>query len=81
MKNLFRSLAAIALAVSGLLAVVSAPASAGTGKKSVVCYRLVSNKVHAKRFDTKGGVCPKPWSKHKPKPKAAPPAGGLQGSN
>jgi phosphate transport system substrate-binding protein len=78
MKNLFRSLAAVALAVAGLLAVVSAPASAGTKDKSVVCYRLVSNKVKAKRFEIKGGVCPKPWSKHKPKPKA--PAGSLMGS-
>src|ERR1700693_2269517 len=81
MKNLFRSLAAVALAVAGLLAVVSAPARAASHKKSVVCYRLKSNKVQSKRFDTKGGVCPKPWSKHKPKPKSAPPAGGLQGSN
>ncbi len=81
MKNLFRSLAAVALAVAGLLAVVSAPASAASHKKSVVCYRLKSNKVQSKRFDTKGGVCPKPWSKHKPKPKTTPPAGGLQGSN
>jgi phosphate transport system substrate-binding protein len=76
-KNLFRSLAAVALAVAGLLAVVSAPASAGTShKKAVVCYRLKSNKVQSKRYETKGGVCPKGWSKHRPKPK--PP---LQGSN
>lgn len=82
MKNLFRSLAAVALAVAGLLAVVSAPASAAPKKeKSVVCYRLVSNKVKAKRFETKGGVCPKPWSKTKPKPKKTAPAGSLQGSN
>jgi phosphate transport system substrate-binding protein len=83
MKNLFRSLAAVALAVAGLLAVVSAPASAGPAKKSVICYRLISNRVHAKRFETKGGVCPKPWSKHKPKPKTTTTTqpGGLQGSN
>ncbi|MGB8197043.1 MAG: substrate-binding domain-containing protein [Acidimicrobiales bacterium] len=81
MKNLFRSFAAVALVIAGLLAVVSAPASAGTAKKSVVCYRLVSNKVKAKRFDTKGGVCPKPWSKTKPKPKKTAPVGSLQGSN
>ena len=81
MQKLFRSLAAVALAVAGLLAVVSAPASAGTAKKSVVCYRLISNKDTAKRFDTKGGVCPKPWSKHKQKPKKTAPSGGLQGSN
>ena len=80
MKNLFRSLAAVALAVAGLLAVVSAPASAGTShKKSVVCYRLRSNKVQSKRYVTKGGVCPKGWSKHRPKPK--PVASGLQGTN
>src|SRR5665213_1774155 len=78
-KNLFRSLAAVALAVAGLLAVVSAPASAGTShKKTVVCYRLKSNKVQSKRYETKGGVCPKGWSKHRPKPKSAAP---LQGSN
>jgi phosphate transport system substrate-binding protein len=82
MKNLFRSLAAVALAVAGLLTVVSAPASAGTTKnKSVVCYRLKSNKVQSKRYETKGGVCPKGWSKHKPKPKTTAPSGGLMGSN
>jgi phosphate transport system substrate-binding protein len=82
MKNLFRSLAAVSLAVAGLLAVVSAPASAGTTKsKSVVCYRLVNNKVQTKHVKTKGGVCPKPWSKHKPKPTTTPTSGGLMGSN
>ena len=83
MKNLFRSLAAVALAVAGLLAVVSAPASAATHKKSVVCYRLKSNKVQSKRYETKGGVCPKGWSKHKPKTTTTttPATGGLQGSN
>jgi phosphate transport system substrate-binding protein len=80
MKNLFRSFAAVALVIAGLLAVVSAPASAGTKNKSVVCYRLKSNKVQSKRFETKGGVCPKPWSKHKPKPKKTAPVGGLMGS-
>ena len=81
MKNLFRSLAAVTLAVAGLLAVVSAPASAGTKNKSVVCYRLKSNKVQSKRYETKGGVCPRGWSKHRPKPKATAPSGGLMGSN
>src|ERR1700733_8324531 len=81
MQKLFRSLAAVALAVAGLLAVVSAPASAGTKTKSVVCYRLKSNKVQSKRYETKGGVCPKGWSKHKPKPKSTSPVGSLQGSN
>jgi phosphate transport system substrate-binding protein len=81
MKNLFRSLAAVALAVAGLLAVVSAPASAGTKDKSVVCYRLKSNKVQTKRYETKGGVCPSGWSKHKPKPTSTAPSGGLMGSN
>ena len=78
MKNLFRSLAAVALAVAGLLAVVSAPASASTHKKSVVCYRLVNNKVQSKRFEEKGGICPRHWSKHKPKPVTS--SGGLMGS-
>jgi phosphate transport system substrate-binding protein len=81
MKKLFRSFAAVALTIAGLLAVVSAPANAATHKKSVVCYRLKSNKVQSKRYDTKGGVCPKGWSKHKPKPKPTAPTGGLQGSN
>jgi phosphate transport system substrate-binding protein len=79
MKNLFRSLAAVALAVAGLLAVVSAPAGATLAKKSVVCYRLVNNKVQTKRFDTRGGICPRPWSKHRPHPVVI--SGGLQGSN
>jgi phosphate transport system substrate-binding protein len=78
MKNLFRSLAAVALAVAGLLAVASAPASAGTKNKSVVCYRLKSNKVQSKHYETKGGVCPSGWSKHKPKTTA--PVGNLMGS-
>jgi phosphate transport system substrate-binding protein len=81
MKNLFRSFAAVALVIAGLLAVVSAPASAGTKNKSVVCYRLKSNKVQSKRYETKGGVCPAGWSKHKPKPKSTAPVGSLQGSN
>jgi phosphate transport system substrate-binding protein len=81
MKNLFRSFAAVALVIAGLLAVVSAPASAGTKNKSVVCYRLKSNKVQSKRYETKGGVCPSGWSKHKPKPKSTAPVGSLQGSN
>jgi phosphate transport system substrate-binding protein len=79
MKKLFRSLAAGALTVAGLLAVASAPASAGTAKKSVVCYRLSANKVQSKRYVSKGGVCPKGWSKHKPKPTTT--SGGLMGSN
>jgi phosphate transport system substrate-binding protein len=80
MKNLFRSFAAVALVIAGLLAVVSAPASAGTKNKSVVCYRLKSNKVQSKRYENKGGVCPQGWSKHKPKPKSTAPVGGLMGS-
>src|SRR5579863_2631161 len=79
MKNLFRSLAAVALAVAGLLAVVSAPASATLPKKHVTCYRLVNNKVQTRRFFTSGGVCPRPWSKHRPTPH--PPVGSLQGTN
>src|ERR1700677_2016582 len=81
MKNLYRSCAAVVLVIAGLLAVVSAPASAGTKNKSVVCYRLKSNKVQSKRYETKGGVCPKGWSKHKPKPKSTAPVGSLMGSN
>jgi phosphate transport system substrate-binding protein len=79
MKNLFRSLAAVALAVAGLLAVVSPPAGATLPKKHVTCYRLVNNKVQTRRFYTSGGVCPRPWSKHRPTPH--PPVGSLQGTN
>jgi phosphate transport system substrate-binding protein len=79
MKNLFRSLAAVALALAGLLAVVSAPAGATTAKKHVTCYRLVNNRVQTHRFFTRGGTCPRPWSKHRPHSVLI--SGGLQGSN
>jgi phosphate transport system substrate-binding protein len=73
MKNLFRSLAAVVLAATGLLTVLSGPATATTTTtpklKTVTCYRLVNNKVQTKKFHNAAGTCPKPWSKRKPTPK------------
>ena len=72
MKNLLRSLAAVSLAVTGLLTVVSLPvANAATTKKAVTCYRLESNKVHSHKYVTVKGVCPRGWSKKKPEPAVA----------
>ncbi|HVB52550.1 MAG TPA: phosphate ABC transporter substrate-binding protein PstS [Acidimicrobiales bacterium] len=64
MKNLLRSLTALALAISGLLVVVALPASATT--KVVTCFRLEKNVVHTAKFH---GVCGHGWSKKRPKPK------------
>ena len=80
MKNLFRSLAAVSLAVAGLLSVVSLPANAAAKTKTVTCYRLVNNKVQTKKFHNAKGTCAKGWSKHKPTAKPTQP-GSLQGSN
>ncbi|HEY5437524.1 MAG TPA: substrate-binding domain-containing protein [Acidimicrobiales bacterium] len=79
MKNLLRSCAAVALALSGVLIALSAPASAAAKTKSVTCYKLVHNKVQSHKFKNAKGVCGKGWSKHKPKPTQA--IGSLQGSN
>jgi phosphate transport system substrate-binding protein len=64
MKNLLRSLTAIALATSGLLVVMSLPASAAK-TKVVTCFRLENNVVHTAKFH---GSCKAPWSKKRPKP-------------
>src|SRR5665213_2838980 len=48
MKNLLRSLTALALATSGLLVAVALPASAST--KVVTCFKLEKNVVHTKKF-------------------------------
>ena len=81
MKKLTRSMAAVALAVAGLLTIASAPALAGTSKgKTVTCYRLHNNKVQSKKVTDAKGTCPAGWSKHKPKPKTTAP-GSLQGTN
>jgi len=63
MKNLLRSLTALALATSGLLVAVALPASAST--KVVTCFKLEKNVVHTKKFH---GVCAHGWSKKRPKP-------------
>lgn len=64
MKNLFRSLTALALAVGGLLSVVALPAGASS-KKIVTCFRLESNVVHTAKFH---GTCGKGWSTKRPTP-------------
>jgi phosphate transport system substrate-binding protein len=63
MKNLLRSLTALALATSGLLVAVSLPAGATT--KVVTCFRLERNVVHTHKFH---GACGAHWSKKRPKP-------------
>jgi len=65
MKNLLRSLTAIALATSGLLVAVALPASATTKTKIVTCFRLEKNVVHTAKFH---GSCRAGWSKKRPKP-------------
>lgn len=67
MKNLLRSLTALAIATSGLLVAVSMPASAATKTKIVTCFRLEKNVVHTARFH---GHCRTGWSLKRPKPKA-----------
>lgn len=63
MKNLLRSLTALALAASGLLVAVALPAGATT--KVVTCFRLEKNVVHTHRFH---GACGHGWTKKRPKP-------------
>ncbi|HVA52507.1 MAG TPA: phosphate ABC transporter substrate-binding protein PstS [Acidimicrobiales bacterium] len=63
MKNLLRSLTALALATSGLLVAVALPASAST--KVVTCFRLEKNVVHTAKFHR---ACGRGWSKKRPKP-------------
>lgn len=63
MKNLFRSLTAFALAMSGLIIAVSLPA--GASSKVVTCFKLESNVVHTKKFH---GACAAGWSKKRPTP-------------
>ncbi|MEO9180204.1 MAG: substrate-binding domain-containing protein, partial [Acidimicrobiales bacterium] len=78
MKNLLRSIAALALALGGVLVAISAPASAAGKTKTVACYKLVHNKVQSHKFKNAKGVCAKNWSKHKPTSK---PSTSVQGSN
>ncbi|MHB8380481.1 MAG: phosphate ABC transporter substrate-binding protein PstS [Acidimicrobiales bacterium] len=63
MKNLIRSLTALALATSGLLVVMAPPA--GATAKVVTCFRLEKNVVHTKKFH---GACGAHWSKKRPTP-------------
>ena len=81
MKNLMRSFAAGALALAGLLTVISVPANAATKSKTVTCYKLAGSNVVSHKFHNAKGVCAKGWSKHKPKPKGPPVVGDLQGTN
>lgn len=80
MKNLYRSLVAALLALTGLLSVTALSATASTVTKTVTCYKLVNNKVHTVKFHNARGVCGKGYSKHKPTPKPPKPIGNLQGT-
>ena len=64
MRNLLRSLTALALASSGLVVALSLPAGAST--KLVTCFKLEKNVVHTHKFH---GHCSAGWSKSRPKPK------------
>jgi len=66
MRNLLRSLTALALVASGLVVALSLPASASTKTKVVTCFRLEKNVVHTKKFH---GACAHGWTKRRPKPK------------
>jgi len=64
MRNLLRSLTALALVSSGLVVALSLPAGAST--KLVTCFKLEKNVVHTHKFH---GHCSAGWSKSRPKPK------------
>ncbi len=66
MRNLLRSITALALVASGLVAALSLPANASTKSKIVTCFQLQKNVVHTKRFH---GTCGHGWSKKRPTPK------------
>lgn len=70
MKSSLRSLAAMALALSGVATVVALPAGATTTVKKITCYELTASALKTKKFAAK--VCPKGFSKIKP---------SLQGTN
>jgi phosphate transport system substrate-binding protein len=72
MKQSLRLLAAVSLAVSGLITVAILPASGAATK--VTCYKLSGSTVKSAKFT---GHCPSGWSKTKPKTKAP----SLMGSN
>jgi phosphate transport system substrate-binding protein len=77
MKKTLRLIAAISLAAAGLTAAAVLPASGAAKTHKVVCYRLISNKVHSHKFNNR---CAKGWTKKKPKPKP-PVVTGSQGTN
>ncbi|HUZ40032.1 MAG TPA: phosphate ABC transporter substrate-binding protein PstS [Acidimicrobiales bacterium] len=64
MRNLLRSLTALALVSSGAIVALSLPASAST--KIVTCFKLEKNVVHTKKFH---GTCGAGWLRKRPKPK------------
>jgi phosphate transport system substrate-binding protein len=64
MKTFTKSLAATALAVSGLLTVVAMPASAASSTKKTTCYELTSTALVTKTVTTKS--CPAGYSATKP---------------
>jgi phosphate transport system substrate-binding protein len=74
MKKSLRLLAAVSLAVSGLITVAILPASGAAKSTKVTCYKKVGNAVKSAKFK---GHCAAGWSKTKPKPVA----NSLMGSN
>lgn len=70
MKSSLRSLAALALAASGVVTAVALPAGATTTVKKITCYRLTATALQTKKFALK--ACPKGYTRHKP---------SLQGTN
>lgn len=77
MNKLLRSSVAALVAAAGLMAVLSMPAGASAKKKTIACYALKNNVVKTKKVKAVNPVCPRGWSKTKPKPKVS----NLQGTN
>ncbi|HEY7930738.1 MAG TPA: substrate-binding domain-containing protein [Acidimicrobiales bacterium] len=70
MKSSLRTLAAMAIAVSGVATIVALPAGATAMHKKITCYELTATALKTKKVATK--ACPKGFSRVKP---------SLQGTN
>jgi len=79
MKKLLRSSMATMVAVAGLLTIASLPANASAKKTTITCYKVSAGKVISKKVSAVKPVCPKGYSKNKPK--VNPPMTSLQGTN
>jgi len=77
MKKLLRSSMAGMVAVAGLLTLASLPASASAKKHTITCYQVRAGKVMTKKVTAVKPLCPKGFSKTKPKIQAS----SLQGTN